>query len=92
MCRNIRVLHNFEPPTTGDEIHASALQFVRKVSGIQKPSKADQEAFERAVEEVVASTTKLLAALPTKPPARTREGEIGKARARWARREAARRA
>lgn len=90
MCRNIRVLHNFEPPTTGDEIRASALQFVRKVSGIQKPSKADQEAFERAVNEVVESTTKLLAALPTKLPLRTRESEIGKARARWARREASR--
>jgi hypothetical protein len=88
MCRNIRVLHNFEPPVTRDEIRAAALQYVRKVSGAVKPSRADQEAFDRAVDEVAASTEKLLAALPARPPARTREREREKARARWQQREA----
>ena len=60
MCRNIRQLHNFEPPATHDEIHASALQYVRKISGSTKPSQANQEAFDRAIEEVVAATTRLL--------------------------------
>lgn len=88
MCRNIRVLHNFEPPTTTDEVRAAALQYVRKVSGATKPARADQEAFDRAVEEVAAATAKLLAALPARPPQRTREREMEKARARWAKREA----
>jgi hypothetical protein len=88
MCRNIKILYNFAPPTTEDEVEAAALQYVRKVSGATKPSRADQEAFERAVEEIAAATARLLAALPARPPARTREREIEKARARWAKREA----
>jgi hypothetical protein len=87
MCRNIRILHNFEPPTTRDEIRAAALQFVRKVSGTNKPPRAEQEAFDRAVDEVAATTERLLAALPPRPPPRTREGERDKARARWQARE-----
>ena len=87
MCRNIRVLAHFEPPTTEDEVRAAALQYVRKVSGIQKPSKNDEVAFALAVDEVAAITTKLLAALPERATApRTREGERVKARLRWARR------
>ena len=88
MCRNIRVLHNFEPPTTPDEVRAAALQYVRKVSGASKPSRADQDAFERAVDEVAAATARLLAALPARPPLRTREHEQEKVRERWAKREA----
>ena len=87
MCRNIRVLHHFQPPTTPDEIHAAALQYVRKVSGAVKPAEADRAAFEAAVAEVTAVTTRLLASLTHRGPARTREGEREKARARWARRE-----
>lgn len=87
MCRNIRVLHHFEPPTTDDEIRAAALQYVRKVSGLNAPSRADQEAFERAVDEVAASTRKLLGGLTERGPARTREGEREKAKARWTQRE-----
>ena len=86
MCRNIRVLHNFEPPTSPDEIRAAALQYVRKVSGAAKPSAASQEAFERAVEEIAQSTSRLLAALPAREPHRTREGEREKAKLRWTRR------
>ena len=88
MCRNIRVLHHFQPPTTEQEIRDAALQFVRKVSGLNAPSQADREAFERAVEEVAASTQKLLAALTVRGEARTREGERAKAKVKWARREA----
>jgi hypothetical protein len=88
MCRNIRVLHHFEPPTTPDEIRAAALQYVRKVSGTRAPSKADAEAFERAVDEITASTTRLLGALsPPRSAPRTREGERAKARAKWGARE-----
>ena len=87
MCRNIRLLHHFEPPTTEDEIRDAALQFVRKVTGVNAPSKADQEAFERAVDEVAASTKKVLTSITTRGPARTREGEREKARDRWVRRE-----
>jgi len=83
MCRNIRVLYNFEPPTTPEEVRAAALQFVRKVSGLQKPSQADQAVFDRAIDEVTASTEKLLAALTADTQVRTREGERDKARARW---------
>jgi len=86
MCRNIRVLHHFEPPTTPEEIHAAALQYVRKVSGTTRPSQKSQAAFDRAVEAVAAATTKLLAALEVKGEPRTREGEIEKARARWLKR------
>jgi hypothetical protein len=88
MCRNIRVLHNFQPPTTEAEIRDAALQFVRKVSGVRAPSAGDQEAFDRAVAEVTASTTRLLASLTARAPLRTREGEREKGRARWKLREA----
>jgi len=88
MCRNIRVLHNFQPPTTPEEIRAAALQFVRKVSGTTKPARADEEAFARAIDEVTVATEKLLAALPPRGAPRTREGEMAKARARWKLREA----
>ncbi len=73
MCRNIRVLYNFEPPTTQDEVHAAALQFVRKVSGFTKPSKANQAAFELAIQEVAAATHKLLGSLETSAPPRDRD-------------------
>ena len=82
MCRNIRTLFNFEPPATEDEIRASALQFVRKLSGFAKPSHANEAAFERAVEEVSATARRLLASLETASPARNREVEAAKARER----------
>jgi hypothetical protein len=88
MCRNIRVLYNFDPPTTQDEIRAAALQYVRKVSGIQKPTAADEAAFDAAVEAVAASTGRLLGSLRARTAVRTREGEIEKARERWERRQA----
>ena len=74
MCRNIRVLHNFEPPTTPDEVRAAALQYVRKVSGINKPTLADEKTFERAIADVTAATTRLLAALQARGTVRTRDG------------------
>ena len=83
MCRSIRVLYNFEPPTTGEEISAAATQFVRKVSGLAHPSATDTEAFERAVVEITKSTAKLLAALSARTAVRTREREREKAHARW---------
>jgi hypothetical protein len=89
MCRNIRVLHHFEPPTTEDEIRAAALQFVRKVSGTAKPAQADLDAFERAVAEVTATTSTLLGSLSTRGQVRTRDGEREKAKARWRIREKA---
>jgi hypothetical protein len=89
MCRNIRTLHNFEPPATEDEIHASALQYVRKISGSTKPSRANQEAFDEAVEEVVAATSKLLDRLVTTAPPKDREVEAAKARERSEKRFAA---
>jgi hypothetical protein len=82
MCRNIKTLFNFEPPANEDEIHASALQFVRKLSGFNKPSQANAEAFDRAVAEVSAAARKLLISLHTHAPARDREIEAEKARAR----------
>jgi hypothetical protein len=82
MCRNIRTLHNFEPPTTHEEIHAAAEQYVRKVSGMQKPSGANQAAFEQAVAEVTAATERLLEALVTTAPPRDREVEAARRRAR----------
>ena len=88
MCRNIRVLYNFEPPTTDEEIRDAALQFVRKVSGVQRPSAADEETFFRAVDEVTATTKRMLASLSAKAPLRTRESEREKGRARWKQREA----
>jgi hypothetical protein len=82
MCRNIRTLFNFEPPATEDEIHASALQFVRKLSGFAKPSKANAAAFERAVEEVSDTARRLLSSLETASTPRNREIEAAKARER----------
>ncbi|HEV7602899.1 MAG TPA: DUF2277 domain-containing protein [Bradyrhizobium sp.] len=82
MCRNIKTLFNFEPPATDDEVHASALQFVRKLSGFNKPSQANEVAFDRAVEEVSSAARKLLASLHTQAPARDRETEAEKARER----------
>ena len=82
MCRNIRTLFNFAPPATDDEIRASALQFVRKLSGFNKPSQSNSEAFDRAVAEVTASARRLLASLHTHAPARDREIEAEKARER----------
>ena len=90
MCRNIKTLHNFEPPATDDEIRASALQFVRKLSGFARPSKANEDAFARAVDEVTHSAHALLASLVTNAPPRDRETEAAKARARGRAREAAR--
>ncbi|HEX5929386.1 MAG TPA: DUF2277 domain-containing protein [Solirubrobacterales bacterium] len=89
MCRNIRTLHNFEPPATGDEIHASALQYVRKISGSTKPSQANREAFDEAVEAVAEVTATLLDRLVTAAPPKDREVEAAKARARSAARFAA---
>ena len=86
MCRNIKTLFNFEPPATEEEIHASAVQFVRKLSGFTKPSKANEEAFERAIDEVADVARRLLAALETNAPPRDREVEAMKARARAAER------
>jgi hypothetical protein len=88
MCRNIRVLYNFQPPTTEEEIHEAAVQFVRKVSGVRAPSAADQAAFDLAVADVARSTRILLGSLTARAPVRTREGEKDKARARWKLREA----
>jgi hypothetical protein len=82
MCRNIRTLFNFEPPATEDEIHASALQFVRKLSGFARPSKANEAAFNRAVEEVSDVARRLLASLETASPPRDREIEATKAKER----------
>lgn len=89
MCRNIRTLHNFEPPATNDEIRAAALQYVRKVSGSTKPSQANVVAFERAVDDVAAITARLLDELVTTAPPKDREIEAAKARARAATRYAA---
>ena len=83
MCRSIRVLYHFDPPTTPDEIRAAAVQYVRKVSGLARPGAADAAAFERAVDEVAAATRKLLGSLTAQTAVRTREGEREKARARW---------
>jgi hypothetical protein len=82
MCRNIRTLHNFEPPATHDEVHAAALQYVRKVSGTTKPSQANREAFELAIAEVATATEKLLDHLTTTAAPKNREVEAAKARAR----------
>ena len=89
MCRNIRTLHNFEPPATHDEIRAASLQYVRKISGTNAPSKANQEAFDRAVDAVEAASARLLSELVTTAPPKDREAEAEKARARSARRFAA---
>jgi hypothetical protein len=89
MCRNIRPLHNFEPPATDDEIRGAALQYVRKISGYSKPSQANSEAFERAVDDVAAVSARLLDELVTAAPPKDRETEAAKARARSAQRYAA---
>jgi hypothetical protein len=86
MCRNIRPLHNFEPPATDEEVRSAALQYVRKISGSSKPSQANTEAFERAVEEVAAASRRLLDELVTSAPPKDREVEAAKARARSAQR------
>jgi hypothetical protein len=89
MCRNIRTLHNFEPAATDEEVAAAALQYVRKISGYTKPSQANAEAFDRAVEEVAAVSRRLLAELVTSAPPKDREAEAAKRRARAAERYAA---
>ena len=89
MCRNIRTLHNFEPPATHDEVHEAALQYVRKISGSTRPSQANAQAFEEAVETVATATHRLLDQLVTNAPPRDREVEAAKARARSAARFAA---
>ena len=89
MCRNIRPLYNFEPAATDDEVRDAALQFVRKISGFTKPSKANEEAFYRAVEEVAATSRELLDSLETKAPPKDREIEAAKARERAQKRYAA---
>jgi hypothetical protein len=89
MCRNIRQLYNFEPPATDDEVRNAALQYVRKVSGFSKPSQANAEAFDQAVEAVAAATTELMGQLTTAAPPKDREVEAAKARARSAERYAA---
>ncbi len=84
MCRNIRTLHNFEPPATRDEVQAAALQYVRKISGSTRPSAANQEAFDAAVADITAATGRLLQSLTTTAPPKDREVEAAKARARAA--------
>lgn len=86
MCRNIKTLYNFEPPATDEEVRASALQFVRKLSGFNKPSRANAAVFERAVDEVTAAAERLLSDLVTAAPKRNREEEAAKARAKAAQR------
>ena len=86
MCRNIRPLFNFDPPVTPEEVRAASLQFVRKISGFQKPSKSNEAAFQRAIEEVAGAATRMLEALETTAPPKNREEEAAKARARAAER------
>ena len=86
MCRNIRILFNFDPPVTADEVHAASLQFVRKISGFSKPSKANEASFLAAVEEIAGISSRLLASLETNAPPKNREEEAAKAKARAAER------
>jgi hypothetical protein len=88
MCRSIHTLYNFEPQATHEEVHAAALQYVRKISGFTKPSQANAEAFDRAVEAVTAASERLLGELVTTTPPRNREVEAAKKRARWLERAA----
>jgi hypothetical protein len=88
MCRSIHTLYNFEPPATRDEVHAAALQYVRKISGFTRPSQANAEAFDRAVEAVTAASERLLGELVTSAPPKNREAEAAKKRARWLERAA----
>ena len=89
MCRNIRVLSNFQPPTTAEEIRAASLQYVRKVTGLREPGHHDEEAFQRAIVEIAEVTTRVLASIHPRGEPRTREGEREKGRERWKKREAA---
>jgi hypothetical protein len=89
MCRNIRTLYNFDPPATEEEVGAAALQYVRKISGFNKPSQANEEAFARAVDAVARASSELLESLRTNAPTKNREAEAAKARARAAQRFAA---
>jgi hypothetical protein len=89
MCRNIRTLYNFEPPATEEEVRAASLQYVRKISGFSKPSSANEEAFERAIDAVAEASRELLERLTTSAPPKDREVEAAKARARTAERYAA---
>jgi len=84
MCRNIKVLYNFDPPTTDDEVRAASIQFVRKVSGFTKPSKANEAVFQQAIEEIAGVTSRLLHSLETQAPPKSREEEAAKAKARAA--------
>jgi hypothetical protein len=86
MCRNIKILFNFEPPVTDEEIRAASLQFVRKISGFSKPSKANESAFTAAINEIAGASNRLLRSLETNAPSRTREAEAAKAKARAAER------
>ena len=88
MCRSIHTLYNYEPPATHEEVHAAALQYVRKISGFTKPSQANAEAFDRAVEAVAAASERLLGELVTTAPPKDREVEAAKKRARWLERAA----
>jgi hypothetical protein len=89
MCRSIHTLYNFEPPATHEEVHAAALQYVRKISGFTKPSQANAEAFEQAVEAVTVASERLLGELVTTAPPTNREAEAAKKRLRWEQRAAA---
>jgi hypothetical protein len=89
MCRNIQTLYNFEPAATQGDVHAAALQYVRKISGFNKPSKANEEAFHRAVHAVADASAQLLSELVTSAPPRSRETDMARRRARWAERQPA---
>jgi hypothetical protein len=89
MCRNIHTLYNFDPPASEEEVREAALQYVRKISGFTKPSRANAEAFERTVDAVAAASARLLAELVTSAPPKNRETEAARKRARWAERQAA---
>ena len=89
MCRNIQTLYNFEPPATHEDIDAAALQYVRKISGFTKPSQANADAFERAVQAVTEASAQLLDELVTSAPPKDREAHVARARARWAQRQTA---
>jgi hypothetical protein len=89
MCRNIQTLYNFEPPAKEEDVHAAALQYVRKISGLTKPSQANAEAFDRAVHAVADASKRLLDELVTTAPPRDREAHVARARARWAERQTA---
>jgi hypothetical protein len=89
MCRNIQTLYNFEPPASEEDVHAAALQYVRKISGFTKPSQANTEAFDRAVHAVADASKRLLDELVTSAPPRDREAQVARARARWTERQTA---